>query len=397
MEQTDKQKKAPLAARLLALVFVAYLGVGGVANVFAAGPAVWQQLRAGGFNRQTLLAVEETYADQMAGRMAYVELHGAAQGLMLKNEVGGFDVVRDAQGYLHLNESGISGPVLWSFVDYTAAPPTHLGAIGSYCSSQGLPFVCVVPPRKVQPGFTRLPAGVQAHYAESDASFATAVRAMGVDVLDLQESPQLATLPPQQRFYVTDHHWTVEAAFLARQTLLDHLEGYGLAFPNRAQTDDLANYNQVVYKDLFLGSIGRRTGRLYAGVDAFTLITPAFETQLAYTENGKTTQGSFEEVLVHKRFITEQSYYWRNCYAAYLGSDQAERTIHNPNGQGRLLMVQNSMGLPFTAFLALDFETITVLDLRHYNELSLLEYIQQNPGYDAVVCLGNFDMGRFVP
>ncbi len=65
---------------------------------------------------------------------------------------------------------------------------------------------------------------------------------------------------------------------------------------------DKENYNSIVYPKSFLGSMGRKTGILYGGIDDFTLIYPKFKTNYTYYTDSKSQKfelkGRFEESLI---------------------------------------------------------------------------------------------------
>lgn len=397
-EGASGSPKTPTPFKVLSVLFVAFIAVSGGLNLRASRDRLAAATAEGaGFDTQTFVALEGAYNEALFAKYGYIELHGGFQRAMLKNEVGNFDVVRDEAGLLHVAVDGGS-PVIKGPIEYTAESMAYLDEFNRYCQEQGIAFVCVKSIDKVVEDYTQLPAGVESYANQNGDALCAAARANGVDVLDLRALVAEDGLDPAQLFYTTDHHWTVETSLWAHGRLLGHLSGaYGVGAPNLDLVTDPDNYHQVLYEDYFLGSVGRRTGSLYGGVDDFTLLYPKFDTDLTYLEGDTVRTGRFEETLLFYDWIDQTDPYWRNCYAAYLDGDRAERTILNPEGQGKVLVVQNSMGLPFTAFLALSYQQVTILDFRHFTDMSLMEYLEQNPGFDAVVCLDQFDMPRFVP
>ena len=53
-------------------------------------------------------------------------------------------------------------------------------------------------------------------------------------------------------------------------------ENYGFSVPDEIL--DLNNYTTEEKKNIFLGSIGRRVGAIYAGTDDILIIEPKFDT-----------------------------------------------------------------------------------------------------------------------
>lgn len=350
-----------------------------------------------GFNAATIGAVEAGYNENFAHKLGFIDLHGALQRAMGKREVGNFDTVKAADGKLLPGLPGSN--VLMPRQHFAAEDFAYLQKVNEHCASKGTAFVYMKTPNDVIEGYTRLPTGVVSHQNANDDELLALFRQLGVDVLDLRQSMVEDGVDPAGFFFTTDHHWTIESAFWAQGALLRHLEGRGLEFPLMERNTDLANFEVQVYEDWFLGSAGRRTGRYYGGLDDFSLILPAFDTELTHTAPSRfdaPVTGSFEEVLVDKGFLGFDSSYQLSRYDAYLRSFTPLRVIENEAGAGRVLVVQDSFGQPVSAFLALSCAEVTVLDFRYYTEMSLLEYLEQNGPYDAVVVVNQLGAGYFV-
>ena len=77
-----------------------------------------------------------------------------------------------------------------------------------------------------------------------------------------------------QRFYYTDHHWTIRAAFVANNSLLEELNSrYGFEYDEKFT--DIKNYKVEVRPDYFLGSRGKKVGTYFTsrGADDFEIIS----------------------------------------------------------------------------------------------------------------------------
>ncbi|RXD25174.1 hypothetical protein EJB02_22500, partial [Acinetobacter baumannii] len=68
---------------------------------------------------------------------------------------------------------------------------------------------------------------------------------------------------------------------------------------------DLNQYEQISYPQSFLGSLGKRTGYGYAGMDDFIVIKPMFETNLTYTWDGNTVTATFDETVLQTHWLSE--------------------------------------------------------------------------------------------
>ena len=138
----------------------------------------------------------------------------------------------------------------------------------------------------------------------------------------------------------------------------------------------------------FLGSIGKRIGKYYSGVDDFEYILPKFETNLVVKKGEQETAGNFEDTVIVKELIEDKDIK-SNRYACYFGRDYSEIIIKNKsiNTDNKMLIIQDSYGLVFSAMMSLRTSEVRVIDLRHFKQ-NEIEYINNyNP--DIVIIMYN--------
>ena len=159
------------------------------------------------------------------------------------------------------------------------------------------------------------------------------------------------------------------------------------------ETYDLDNYNIKTYKDWFLGSLGKKTGNVYAGIDDFELITPNYATDFDFVADAQKgiikREGSFEEALLDKSNL-KKDYFSINTYATYTGGDYKENIVTNRNSANKtkVLLVRDSFSCTLMPFLALSTGELTTIDLRYYKKMSLKEYLKEND-FDIVLIAYN--------
>ena len=173
-------------------------------------------------------------------------------------------------------------------------------------------------------------------------------------------------------FYNTDHHWTTEACLdiaIRAGKLMN--SDYGCHIDEAAL--DVSNYDFDTHKDAFLGAEGRRTGRYYAGLDDFTVITPAFDTDFHVEIESKETghserDGSFEDAIMDSTKDTEHYSFDDSAYYAYWGGDygRAEAVNNKIDDDSSIVVIKDSYGIPASAFLTAMFHKVNVIDLRYY-------------------------------
>lgn len=256
----------------------------------------------------------------------------------------------------------------------------------------GIPFLYVQAPFKLSDNEQQLPINKK-DYADYNINlFLKGLDERGIDYLDLRPLLRDGEKTQNQLFFDTDHHWRIETAFEATGHIMDELnKDYGFAIDGKYK--DLNNYNIKTLKNCYLGSMGRRTGRLYSGLDDFTLITPNFKTSYTLYEHDygaeKIYRGSFNKAILDKKYLVKDAPVDLNRYAVYHGDN--EELIFNNNlvDSGKVMMIKDSFGIPVYSFLSLGVHEVRALDLRLFHD-SVAKYAKRNKP-DVVILMYNGD------
>ncbi|MFQ7110046.1 MAG: DHHW family protein [Anaerovoracaceae bacterium] len=237
-----------------------------------------------------------------------------------------------------------------------------------------------------------MPIGSKEYGNENADDLIKILKGNDIDILDLRENIKEDQLEYKNIFYKTDHHWKPETALWAADIINKYImDKYGYDYDEKLYDTD--NYNIIKYKDWFLGSLGKRTGNWYSEVDDFSLIIPKFETSFdfeAETSKGHVEKtGDFREVMIDDSNLVK-NYFEINTYAAYIGGDFPINIIHNKglNNNKRTLLLRDSFSCAMLPYLSLASEYTVALDLRHYKEQSLEEYLANNK-FDCVIIAYN--------
>ena len=133
-------------------------------------------------------------------------------------------------------------------------------------------------------------------------------------------------------------------------------------------------------------------GASASGKDDISIILPNFDTN--YTVyNGKDNsllwQGAFEDTILRKRLLTLSDEN-ANMYAAYFEYDYEHLIIENNNIENgkHIIILKDSYGLPFSAFLSTATEKLEMIDLRSFDKNRLCEYIE-TASPDMVIVMYN--------
>ncbi|QIB69501.1 hypothetical protein Ami103574_09245 [Aminipila butyrica] len=256
----------------------------------------------------------------------------------------------------------------------------------------GIPFLYVQAPFKLSDDEQQLPANKK-DYADYNVNlFLKGLDERNIDYLDLRPLLRDGAKTQNQLFFNTDHHWRIETAFEATGHIMDELnKDYG--FNIDSQYQDLKNYKLTTWKNCYLGSMGRRTGQLYSGLDDFTLITPAFKTSYTLHEFDygaeKIYNGSFYNAILDKKYLVKDAPVDLNRYAVYHGDNEELVFENNLVNGGKVMMIKDSFGLPVYSFLSLGIHELRALDLRLFDR-SVAKYAVENQP-DVVILLYNGD------
>lgn len=304
-------------------------------------------------------------------RYSFVELYGVVQRLMDKNEENNFEVVKDEQGMGHYEYFGKNN----DYADPRLAE--RVKKLADFAQPQ-TKIIAIIPPEKDIENYTTYAKGLpNGYYNEKADSYVRDLANQQIPYLDLRADLKASSIESSKVFFKTDHHWRIETAFWAYQDLTQYLQKqYGFAVePFYLEKE---NWNFLTYKNVYLGSMGRKTGMYYSGADDITLIYPKFNTKyqmrMEYTkEMILEPEGRFEETLLsyvpfRNGLDPFNTYY--DKYASYLSGDY--RLVHivnekNPNGP-KILFIKDSIARPVAAFLSTMCSEVWLIDPRYYKD-----------------------------
>lgn len=265
-------------------------------------------------------------------------------------------------------------------------------ALKKQLESEGIPLLYVQAPFKVDSQNSGLPGHVTDYTDHNADEYLKEIQEGGVHTLDLRPILRNGAPDPNQLFFDTDHHWRIETAFEATWIIGRLLnDAYGFRIEDEQMA--IESYEFKTYPEFFLGSMGRRTGYRYAGVDDFTYIYPTFTTDLTVEQidggQHTVTRGAFEVSMINPDNISPDNPVDTNRYAVYKG-DHEELIFRNHLVEGgRILMIKDSFALPVYSFLAPVVEELRALDMRFFQRDAASYAARYKP--DVVIILYNGD------
>ena len=361
---------------ITAALFILLLFAFSIQNLMVSYEPLKQAVQSSSFRfaslKETIGKLDQAMNDSVYGKLKFIEAYGYTQALLDKNEESNFEVVKDTQGQLH-------------YTYFTDKPnPTmelteRVKTLSSQIINKQVKLTYMLTPDKYIKGYTQFPKGIPYHHSNETADqFLGELKQAGVDTLDLREGLTESGIPIPELFFRTDHHWQIQTAFWGYGQLVKHLDAMdGTKLDPTGFYTNIDNYNQIKYDNAYIGSMGRKTGKYYAGVDDFTLIYPKFKTDYEFyfktNELGGTLTGRFEDALLTTYPLhVEGSDYGLtgDKYFTYLYGNQAFVHIRNkdkPNGP-KVVFIKDSLAVPLISFFSTICSDVYLLDPRYYKE-----------------------------
>lgn len=263
----------------------------------------------------------------------------------------------------------------------------NLVSFHRFLEKNGIPFLFIAAPHKVPTDEQLLPVGVTDLLNETQDRVVRHLADRRVPCVDLRQEMSRTAAQVEKYFYKTDHHWNAEGAFYAFQRIVQYIQEQ---IPSvRASCTDAALWEKTVLPDWWLGSLGRRVGPLFAGLDDLDYILPAFDTAMArYSPGFWAYKGDFRKVNIREWFIDHSDPMVLDNYNRYVGGHYPLTCHRNAQAENplRLLLIRDSFLLPVECFLSTEFAAVDAINPRDYDRMSLLDYIALNPP-DMVIML----------
>lgn len=189
-------------------------------------------------------------------------------------------------------------------------------------------------------------------------------------------------------YFHTDHHWTTNGAYTGAAAYLQ---------TQHIQIAGQEQFDVQTMSDSFYGTIYSKVAGLPGmRADEFELPQALPEHLLVEADSapGDAVDADGKKSMPKLSGIYDQGKLeMKDKYAVYFGGNYGKITVRNPEAQGKgsLLVIKDSFANSMVPYLLDQYETITMIDLRYYNE-SVPELIAE--GWDEVlVC---YEMTNFI-
>lgn len=322
---------------------------------------------------------EDDIKDNDANRDFFIGLNGRASKLFGIKEVNNRYLLKN--GMLAKNVK---------YYDTTELADS-IAELSDNLKEQNISFTCLAVPCKENYYSAEFYPGYNQNGRQSMLEFSSRMKQKNINYIDIDSYFVENNLPIEQVYFVTDHHWKPETAFMATKLIMQNFDSIGAAKYDAASLDE-GNWNFEVYQDWFLGSHGKRTGEKFAGVDDLTYIYPKtqYNTRVIRANVDRIIDLGHKNTVYSTEYLNNANYYADNPYCLYLGGDypyiymKTENAVNNKT----LVTIGDSYRLPVDSFLTTQFSEVYHIDLRHYTDGNVMELISEiNP--DCVLLLFN--------
>lgn len=330
----------------------------------------------------------EAYFNDIKYKMKFVELYGGTQRILGKRQIEGFTIFKNSYGKLIETREKLSDQQIEEKV-------CEIEPIFRYLDEKETPYVYLTSILPVQDS-KELPISIEDSSAKNSKELLSKLTKRKYNVLDIRRLSSIKEIEPAERFYYTDHHWSIQACFNTYLELIDYINS------EKILTEKIVSYSKSDFEDKtipdsFLGSYGIKVGKYYAGKDDFSYKRPVFKTDMVFTsitQDGKvllSKSGSWDEALMDQSLLEDANY--NNKYAAFLNQGSIENRIENKEAGNdeKLLLIAHSYGRPLAQYLSLNFAEVRMLDPQEdrFNG-NYLDYIEHYDP-DIVVFLTEFE------
>ena len=324
--------------------------------------------------------IDSYYSTNINYKTGFIDLNGLALRL------AGVRVVDDSQyRVVKLDDKHLSFVIPQKH--NLSYPIAQTKKLSDYLKNKNIPMLYVQAPYKVCKKNPQLPAGVEDYSNEMADEFLSKLRKYGIDTLDLRDRLHEEGLNHHNLFYRTDHHWTPEAGIWATGEIANTLkEQYG--FQINEKSIDINNYSCKIYKNRLLGSLGRRIGIGYDGVEDFKLYLPKFSAPMKYKIDGRkeAIDIDFSKQPFAPRHL-KKDYYHMSTYCAYTDGDFLHTELYNKKdktGQ-KVLIIRESFATVVSPFLGLSCDRLDTVDLRYEGSEAKSFIDAMNPDYVVIL------------
>ncbi|AYF05028.1 MULTISPECIES: secondary cell wall polysaccharide O-acetyltransferase PatB1 [Bacillus] len=313
----------------------------------------------------------ETYTnDQLIGRDEFIKSYTIAQINMGKSLIN--DIILTDDKWLLKNPA-------WTkkYNEIDQSMPA-INDLSQFLKEQNVEFYFALPPSKTNALSFKLPSHIYT-YAQDNLNYFLKKLPADVKPIKLMEQfkKNYTNEEIQDMYFKTDHHWNMDGAFVGYQYIMNSIGQQSSIYKGKEIKKE--DYTRTCAQNKHL--VGSFNNQLYQLIDAtgekLCYYTPKdgfnFTSVTAKDVTGTVHQNLDSIYGVEKQKDT-------TSYAGYYTDDYPEIVFENNNAPNevRALVLKDSFANAIVPHLAQSFKHTSILDLRHYHEKDVYQYIKDN-------------------
>lgn len=306
-------------------------------------------------------SIESYLSDHFPGRELWVGANAYLENAEGRGATE--DIVRGTDDWLFTAPVSDDRETLWD----------NMQAITTFAEKQSVPVTMMAVPSAGAVVSDKLPA---LHMPYPDADLLEEARRIAGNTLHWVDlyTDFCSAEQPERLYYRTDHHWTSEGAYRAYCLLMEEL-GQSSVPRDDFTVEQISGFYGTSYSKSGLWLTEPDTLELWTGSDIQALTT-VYDANRA---DPVTREGMF-----FREYLEDA-----DKYPVFLSGNHARVHIEtNADSGKRLLVIKDSYAHALAPFLAEEYSTIDLIDLRYFKQQTISSWLEENPADEILLVYG---------
>ena len=306
-------------------------------------------------------SIESYLSDHFPGRELWVGANAYLENAEGRGATE--DIVRGTDGWLFTAPVSDDRETLWD----------NMQAITTFAEKQSVPVTMMAVPSAGAVVSDKLPA---LHMPYPDADLLEEARRIAGNTLHWVDlyTDFCSAEQPERLYYRTDHHWTSEGAYRAYCLLMEELG------QSSVPRDDFT----VEQISGFYGTSYSKSGLWLTEPDTLELWTDSDIQAVTTVYDANRADPVTREGMFFREYLEDA-----DKYPVFLSGNHARVHIEtNADSGKRLLVIKDSYAHALAPFLAEEYSTIDLIDLRYFKQQTISSWLEENPADEILLVYG---------
>lgn len=306
-------------------------------------------------------SIESYLSDHFPGRELWVGANAYLENAEGRGATE--DIVRGTDDWLFTAPVSDDRDTLWD----------NMQAITTFAEKQSVPVTMMAVPSAGAVVSDKLPA---LHLPYPDADLLEEARRIAGNTLHWVDlyTDFCSAEQPERLYYRTDHHWTTEGAYRAYCLMMEEL-GQSSIPRDDFTVEQITDFYGTSYSKSGLWLTEPDTLELWTDSD-IQAVTTVYDANRA---DPVTREGMF-----FREYLEDA-----DKYPVFLSGNHARVHIEtNADSGKRLLVIKDSYAHALAPFLAEEYSTIDLIDLRYFKQQTISSWLEENPADEILLVYG---------